>query len=282
MSLVVVGGSGQLGRALRITRPDAVFLERDALDLRWDEPRIRAALDGASADASGVIIAAAWTDVDGAESDPHAALQTNARAPGMIARWCADQSVPVVYPSTDYVFDGSGDAPWTPACIPAPLGAYGASKLAGERAVMGSGARATVMRTSWVYDGVGPNFPLTMRRLARERPRLAVVSDQIGRPTHAGDLARACLLAVEAGQSSAVHHYSGGGDFASWADFARAVLDSSGLDAVVEDVPSSDYPTKAQRPRNSRLDISSFTQAFGETPPDWRARVSETVKGMTS
>ena len=139
-----------------------------------------------------------------------------------------------------------------------------------------------MLRTSWVYDGVGPNFPLTMRRLARERPRLAVVSDQIGRPTHAGDLARACLLAVEAGQNSAVHHYSGGGDFASWADFARAVLAESGLATAIEPVPSSHYPTKAERPRNSRLDMTSYERAFRDTAPDWRARLSDTVKGMTS
>ncbi len=275
--MLVVGRTGQLGRALQRARPDAVFLDRAALDLRWEDDAVRAALDGAGPSVSGVIVAAAYTDVEGAEEDEDTAHRVNARAPGVIAQWCAERGIPLAFPSTDYVFDGSGGTPWQPGDAVGPLNAYGRSKLAGERAVADSGACAGVLRTSWVYDSTGRNFLTTMLNLSRAKDALSVVSDQIGRPTHADDLARACLLAVE-GRLSGVFHVSGGGPFTSWAGFARLAIQTAGHDCAVRDVPSAHYPTVAERPLNSRLDVSAFERAAGMPLPDWRARVADAAQ----
>ena len=278
---LIIGQTGQLGRALARARPDAMFLDRAALDLCCDEDAIRAALDAVEPPVPGVIIAAAYTRVDDAEDDADTAHIVNARAPGIIARWCAEAGLPVVYPSTDYVFSGTGERPWEPGDTTDPLNAYGRSKLAGERAVAESGARHVILRTSWVYDSDGRNFLTTMLRLGAERDRVQVVSDQIGRPTHADDLARACLSAVD-GNASGIFHVSGSGPFTSWAGFARHAFEAARHDCRVDEVPSSHYPTKAERPKNSRLDISAFEQVFGASAPDWRGRVAEAALSRES
>ena len=274
---LIIGQTGQLGRALARARPDAMFLDRAALDLCCDEDAIRAALDAVEPPVPGVIIAAAYTRVDDAEDDADTAHIVNARAPGIIARWCAEAGLPVVYPSTDYVFSGTGERPWEPGDTTDPLNAYGRSKLAGERAVAESGARHVILRTSWVYDSDGKNFLTTMLSLSLDSSYVQVVSDQIGRPTHADDLARACLLAVD-GEATGTFHVSGGGPFTSWAGFARQAFAAIEHDCRVDNVRSSFYKTKAKRPKNSRLDISAFEQAYGESPPDWRERVAEAAR----
>jgi dTDP-4-dehydrorhamnose reductase len=186
--------------------------------------------------------------------------------------------VPFVHISTDYVFDGGGDAPFAPDAPTAPLGAYGRTKLAGERAVaeVANPAGWAVLRTSWVVSAHGANFVLTMLRLGAERPELRVVEDQVGGPTPAADIAAACarIAGALAGDASlsGVYHFSGAPD-ASWAELARAVMDGAALPARVVGIPSTAYPTPARRPLNSRLDCTATEAAFGLPRPDWREGV---------
>ena len=264
--ILVIGETGQLARELA---PHGVRTAgRSEADLT--DPTACAALIR-DARPSAVVNAAAYTAVDRAEEDEATARIVNADAPAAMAAACADLRVPFVHVSTDYVFDGSGIAPRAPDAPTNPLGAYGRSKLAGEDAVRASGAVHAILRTSWVVSAHGSNFVKTMLRLGAERDRLTVVADQIGGPTPARDLARACMAAARATEAtSGTYHYAGAPDV-SWAGFARAIFERAGIDCAVEDIPASAYPTPAARPRNSRLDCATFEAAFGLARPDWRA-----------
>jgi dTDP-4-dehydrorhamnose reductase len=226
---------------------------------------------------SAVINAAAWTAVDAAETERDAAFAVNAASPGAMAQACADLGMPFVHISTDYVFDGSGCAAWTPSDATGPLGVYGASKLAGETAIADAGGAWGVLRTSWVFSAHGANFVKTMLRLSETRDALNVVDDQIGGPTPAADIARACIAIATAlgdeGGKRGIYHFSGAPDV-SWADFAREIFRQAGRAVTVSDIPSSAYPTPAPRPLNSRLDCSSTKAVFGINRPDWRAGLS--------
>jgi dTDP-4-dehydrorhamnose reductase len=204
----------------------------------------------------------------------------NAASVGALAEAAAERGLPLVHISTDYVFDGSGTAPWRPDDPVGPLGAYGRTKLEGERAVAAAGGAHAILRTSWVFSAHGANFVKTMLRLGAERDRLRVVADQIGGPTPARVMAGACAriageLARDPGLSG-TYHYSGQPD-TSWAGFARAIFAAAGLAVEVEDIASSDYPTPAARPRNSRLDCSATLEAFGIAQPDWRDALREVI-----
>ncbi|MBW7921132.1 MAG: dTDP-4-dehydrorhamnose reductase [Rubellimicrobium sp.] len=277
MTVVVIGRTGQLARALARLAPDARFLGREALDLA-DPAAAVAALAPHLAGAGAVINAAAYTAVDRAEAEEPLAFTVNAATPGALAGAAAGAGVPFVHVSTDYVFDGSGNRPWQPADAPAPLNAYGRSKLAGEQAVAAAGGVHAVLRTSWVFSGEGQNFVTTMLRLGATQTRLRVVADQTGGPTPASALAGACLTIARAlardPALSGVYHYAGAPD-TSWAGFARAILAAAGLAAQVEDIPTADYPTPARRPLNSRLDCSATETAFGLARPDWRAALRD-------
>ena len=286
MKLLVFGRTGQVARALALAGPARGIavqcLDRAAADLA--DPAACAAAVGAT-DADAVVNAAAWTGVDAAETQEAAARVINAEAPGAMARACVARGLPFVQISTDYVFDGSGTRPWAPDDATAPLGAYGRTKLAGERAVLESGARAVILRTSWVFDGTGRNFATTMLRLSDTRDVLSVVADQIGGPTPARAIAEACLtiaqaLAEERGQAG-IHHFSGAPDV-SWADFARAIFDIAGRDVAVTDITTDQYPTPAARPANSRLDCASLKIAFGIDRPDWRAALHDIIRETNS
>lgn len=276
MTLLVFGESGQLARELG-RAGGVTCLSRAQADLT--DPEACAAMIRAHAPA-GVINAAAFTDVDGAESEEALATRINGTAPGAMARACAGLGIPFVTISTDYVFDGSGNAPWKPADRPAPLNAYGRSKLAGERLVLDAGGAAVVLRCSWVVSAHGRNFVRTMLRLGRERDHLAVVADQIGGPTPARALAGACLTIMRTLRDQpglrGIHHFSGAPDI-SWAGFARAILEQAGLAVRVEDIPTSDYPAPAPRPLNSRLDCGATLAAFGLARPDWRAGLRDII-----
>jgi len=271
MRLLVYGRTGQVASELARLVPCAAFLGREAADLA-DPVAAAAAVDMAEADA--VINAAAWTAVDAAESHREAAFAVNAAAPAAIARACAARGLPFVHISTDYVFDGSGNRPWRPDDTPAPPGAYGASKLAGEEGVRAAGATHAILRTSWVFSAHGSNFVKTMLRLGPERPSLRIVADQVGGPTPAADIARACVAIARAIRDdpglTGTYHFSGAPDV-SWAGFAREIFARAGLPTAVEEIPSSDYPTPAPRPLNSRLDCSATEATFGLARPDWRA-----------
>ncbi len=282
MKVLVFGETGQVACALALAGPTRGItvqtLNRAQADLS-DPAACAAAIMATDADA--VINAAAWTAVDAAEAQEDAAHVINADSPGAMAGACADRGLPFVHISTDYVFDGSAGAPWVPDAPTAPLGAYGRTKLAGERAVIESGARAVILRTAWVFDRTGKNFVTTMLRLSETRDTLSVVGDQIGGPTPADAIADACLTIAQAlvdgtGQGG-VHHFSGAPDV-SWADFARAIMASAGQATTVTDITTADYPTPAARPANSRLDCTSLTAAFGIPRPDWQAALTRIIE----
>jgi dTDP-4-dehydrorhamnose reductase len=242
-----------------------------------------AACAAAIADCDVVINAAAWTAVDKAEAEETAATVVNGAAPTAMAERCAALGLPFLHISTDYVFDGTGEAPFRPDHLTAPLGAYGRSKLAGEQGVLAAGGRSLILRTSWVVSAHGANFVKTMLRLGRERDSLNVVADQIGGPTPAAAIADALYTAATAmtqGAPGGVHHFAGAPD-TSWAGFARLIMTRAGLACEIHDIPSSAYPTPAKRPLNSRLDCTSFTAAFGIPRPDWRAGLDEILQELS-
>ncbi|WP_322890895.1 MULTISPECIES: dTDP-4-dehydrorhamnose reductase [unclassified Yoonia] len=282
MRLLVVGKTGQVARELaRHCPPDCSirFLDRHQADLS-DPAACKNAIMQADVDA--VINAAAWTAVDDAETSEVLATVVNGVAPGEMAAACAQKDIPFLHISTDYVFDGSGTLPFAPDHPTAPLSAYGRSKLAGETAIRATGAHHLILRTSWVFSGHGRNFVTTMLRLGAERAELRVIADQIGGPTPASDIARALFVAARgmiAGQPGGTHHFSGAPDV-SWATFARQIMADAGLHCMVHDIASSEYPTLAVRPLNSRLECASLTSAFGIQRPDWRLALKDIILNL--
>jgi dTDP-4-dehydrorhamnose reductase len=279
--VLVFGQTGQVARELARRCPAGItarFLGRDQADLM--DP---AACAAAIADCDAVINAAAWTAVDKAETEEAAATVVNGAAPTAMAQRCAALGLPFLHISTDYVFDGGGNAPFRTDHPTAPLGAYGRSKLAGEQGVLAAGGRSLILRTSWVVSAHGANFVKTMLRLGRERDSLTVVADQIGGPTPAAAIADALYAAATAmtqGAPGGVHHFAGAPD-TSWAGFARLIMARAGLACQIHDIPSSAYPTPAKRPLNSRLDCSGIAAAFGIPRPDWRAGLDEIMQELS-
>jgi dTDP-4-dehydrorhamnose reductase len=275
LRIAVFGRTGQV--ALELARLGGVCIGRDEADFA-DPEAVRRAAERVEADA--IVNAAAYTAVDRAESEEALALTINGASVGALAEVAAARGLPLVHISTDYVFDGSGTAPWRPGDPVGPLGAYGRTKLAGERAVAAAGGVHAVLRTSWVFSAHGANFVKTMLRLGADRDRLRIVADQVGGPTPARGIAGACVRIAEAlardPSLSGTYHYAGAPDV-SWADFARAIFAEAGLQVAVEDIPSSDYPTPAARPKNSRLDCTATETAFGIPRPDWRAALRDTL-----
>jgi dTDP-4-dehydrorhamnose reductase len=231
-----------------------------------------------------IVNAAAHTAVDKAESEPALAQLLNATTPGAIAREAAALGVWLLHYSTDYVFDGSGNQPRAEDAPTGPLSVYGRTKLEGEDAIRASGCRHLILRTSWVYAARGGNFARTMLRLAAEREALNVIADQIGAPTGADFLADVAAHALRAAmahpQLAGTYHAVAAGE-TSWHGYASFVIEwarAHGLPVkvaadAVRPIPTSDYPTPAQRPLNSRLSTRKLQEAFGLTPPPWQAGV---------
>lgn len=281
MKLLVFGQTGQVARELARLAPGARFLGRSQADL-MHPAQCAAAIRDAEADA--VINAAAWTDVEHAEAEEAAAIVANGDAPAAMARAAAAKAVPFLHVSTDYVFDGSGDRPFPPDHPTGPINAYGRSKLAGEHGIRAAEGRHLILRTSWVFSAHGSNFLKSMLRLGKERDSLPVVADQIGGPTPASALAEALILAARSlcdGARGGTHHFAGAPDI-SRAGFARAIMDEAGLACRITDIPSYDYPTRARRPPNSRLDCASFETAFGLPRPDWRQGLAKTIRELST
>jgi dTDP-4-dehydrorhamnose reductase len=266
--ILVFGKTGQVATELQ-RLGDVVALGRDQADL--SDPA--ACADAIRTHAPPAVInAAAYTAVDKAEEEEALATTINGDAPTAMAQACAELSIPLIHISTDYVFAGTGDAPWQPDAPTAPQNAYGRSKLAGEIGIRNSGAVHAILRTSWVVSADGANFVKTMLRLSDIRDALNVVADQIGGPTPAHDIAAACLQIAEQliadPLKSGTYHYCGA-PHVSWADFARAIFNQAGRAVAVTPIPTTDYPTPARRPLNSRLDCHATKQAFDIASPNW-------------
>lgn len=280
LRIAVIGKTGQLARALLYEGEElgheVIALGRDTLDLTSTASQIEATIAALPSGLDALILAAAYTNVDGAETKPDLAYTVNATAPAIIARCCAKLDIPFIYISTDYVFDGEADIPYQPDDDTDPLGVYGASKLDGELAVLESGARALILRTSWLYDGVSRNFLTTMLDLAKSGNQISVVDDQIGRPTFSHHLALAILKSANVFSQqpdieTSIYHVTNGGEPVSWAGFAKAIFKAKGIGIKVDDIPTSDYPTAAERPAYSVLDTDSFERRFQHPLPDWQA-----------
>ena len=293
MTVLLFGGNGQVGHELRrslralgdvvvTTRsgelPDGARCE--VAD--FDRPDTLAALVQRVAPAI-VVNAAAYTAVDKAEDDVDAAFRTNAEAPGVLARACALRDIPFVHYSTDYVFDGQGSRPYREDDPTAPLGVYGASKLAGEDAIRAAGGRHLILRTAWVYGQHGHNFMKTMLRLGAERDELRVVADQVGTPTPAALIADVTteLLGLRDAPSGTFHLTPRGET--SWHGFAEAILEEALARGLIPRAPkvipiaTSDYPTRARRPGYSRLDIGRLEQVLGRALPEWRTGLRQVL-----
>ncbi|UOM37321.1 dTDP-4-dehydrorhamnose reductase [Acuticoccus sp. I52.16.1] len=281
MKILVIGRSGQVARALveraRVERArvghagpdDVVALGRPEADLTRPESLARA-LERTAPEV--VVNAAAYTAVDAAESDEAAAAALNAEGPGALAALCAAAAVPLIHISTDYVFDGTLERPYREDDPLAPASAYGRTKAAGEAAVRAAGGRHLIARTAWVYSPYGKNFVKTMLRLGAERDRLTVVNDQHGNPTSALDIADTLLALAHRHAAwpagGEVVHVAGRGD-TTWRDFAAAIVASLPAPPRVAGIPTSQYPTPARRPANSRLDTARLATRYGLTLPDW-------------
>lgn len=280
MSILVTGGSGQLAAALGSVQTgpaghDVIVIGRPVFD--FDRPesiaaaiaRVRPAL---------VINAAAWTAVDAAEAEPEAAARANHAGPALLARACHETGTKLIHISTDYVFDGAKGAPYREDDPVNPTGIYGATKLAGEQAVLAALPDAVILRTAWVYATKGKNFVLTMLNAARRVPRLRVVADQVGCPTNAADLAAACLGVAErvlqgTVGTGGIYHACGTGA-TSWHGFAEAILNDAAAHGwprpPVDAIATADWPTPARRPADSRLDCARLELVFGQRLPPWR------------
>jgi dTDP-4-dehydrorhamnose reductase len=283
MRALVFGESGQVARELALTARlhgiEAVTLGRAVADLTDPEVCVRAIRD---ADADIVVNAAAYTAVDRAEDEPDTARMVNATAPGAMAVAASAKGVPFLHISTDYVFDGAPGRAWREDDPTGPLGAYGATKLAGEEAVTGATPDHVILRTAWVFSAHGANFVKTMLKVGRGRPEMRVVGDQRGGPTAARDIAGALWTIATAWRDGkgqpGIFHYAGT-PAVSWAEFAEAIFASSGWDErpKITAITTADWPTKAVRPANSVLDCGKIAAAYGIAQPDWQAALDTVI-----
>jgi dTDP-4-dehydrorhamnose reductase len=284
--ILVTGGTGQLASALgasagvlRIGRPDFDFDRPQTSEaaFRTAAPRL-------------VVNAAAYTAVDAAESDADAAYRANRDGPAILARLCGEADIPLIHISTDYVFDGAKPDPYIETDPVAPQGVYGASKLAGEQAVLASGANAIILRTAWVYAATGKNFVRTMLTVGKTRPRLTVVADQHGCPTTAADLGDAIIAIVAridaTGWQPGYHgiFHAAGSGATTWFGLAVATFEEAGRHGAnvpeVAPIATADWPTSAKRPANSRLDCTRLHDVFGVRLPHWRGSLTRTVDAI--
>jgi dTDP-4-dehydrorhamnose reductase len=273
LKILLTGRNGQVGWELeRSLAPLGQVIATDlaTLDLA-DADATRLAVRAAKPDV--IVNAAAYTAVDKAESERDLAHAINATAVGVLAEETKRLGALLVHYSTDYVFDGTKPSPYVEDDAPNPVNVYGASKLAGERAVQASGCGYLILRTSWVYGPRGSNFLLTMLRLARERPELQVVDDQFGAPTSSLAIARATAQLLRRGAGGLYHLTAAGA--VTWCGFARAILARAGIATPVRAIRTEDYPTPAKRPRNSRLDCSRLCADFGLSLAPWEEQLSE-------
>jgi len=284
MKILLLGKGGQVGWELqRSLAPLGTLIAHDFDTADFTQPAQVAALV-ASVAPDVIVNAAAHTAVDKAESEAEVARLINATTPALVAQEAAKLGALLVHYSTDYVFDGSGTDPRDELAATAPLSVYGATKLEAEQALAASGCRHLIFRTSWVYGARGGNFAKTMLKLAAERDALKVINDQVGAPTGADLLADVTAHAIRATlakpELSGLYHFVAGGQ-TTWFDYARYVIEWAREQGVaikvapeaISAVPTTEYPTPAKRPLNSRLDTRKLQAAFGLSLPHWQAGV---------
>jgi dTDP-4-dehydrorhamnose reductase len=295
MRILLTGVTGQVGSALCAPLSRfATVLQADRGQLDLSQPAMLSnALDQLKPDL--IVNPAAYTAVDLAEDERELAFRVNSDAPAAMAQWAARHGVPLLHFSTDYVFDGAGEAAWREEDAPAPLSAYGASKFAGERAIIDARCRHLIVRTSWVYAAHGKNFLRTIARLAGERKELRIVADQFGAPTSARMIADAVvkILRTELRSSGDLFDHEGGlinisaSGETSWHGFADAIiagLKRRGVKLEAEQlvaIGASEYPTKATRPQNSRLDHQRLTDRYRIVMPSWREALALELDELT-
>jgi dTDP-4-dehydrorhamnose reductase len=293
MRIVVTGREGQVARSL-IERAayqpsiELIVLGRPEFDLTRGET-VSEAIHAAKPDL--VISAAAYTAVDLAEDEPDLAHAINATGAGIVAQAAAAIGAPVIHLSTDYVFSGEGETPYTETDPTGPRGVYGQSKLEGEKAVAAANPRHLILRTAWVYSPFGKNFVKTMLKLAESRDTVSVVADQWGNPTSALDIADGILRVAErlrtdpAFDAFGIYHLAGSGD-TNWSSFAREIFAASsnkgGPLAEVRDILTAEYPTKAARPLNSRLSTDKFFDVFDWRAPKWNISLAQVIDKLVS
>ncbi len=287
MKLLLFGKNGQVGDALQkaFNGKNIITLSRAECDF-MNTQSITKALNEYSPNV--ILNAAAYTAVDMAEDDAVAAKVINTQAVEAMANWAAENDALLVHYSTDYVFDGSKDSAYTEADIPAPLSVYGRTKLDGEKAIQSSGCKHLIFRTSWVYDQDGKNFPNTIMRLAAERDALTIINDQHGVPTHATLIAQVTKQCVEhfTPENAGIYNLVPQGE-TTWHGIARHLVRHSHtpLKCAVDDVkpiPTSEYPTKATRPHNSRLDTTKLQTAFNLDLPGWTEHLDTFIKNYSN
>ncbi len=284
MRILLTGTSGQVGGAL-LSRLQGfgLVMAPDEVELNLAQPiEISGVLDRLKPDL--IINPAAYTAVDKAEDEPELALRVNGEGPAVIARWAALHNVPLIHFSTDYVFSGAGDRAWREDDEVQPLSVYGSSKLAGENAVRAAGGTFLIIRTSWVYAAQGANFLRAISRLARERKELRIVADQVGAPTSAAVIADGVTemlssgldkFRARCGEASGLVHLVASGEI-NWHGFAVAIVEGLKERKItlavehIRPITSAEYPTRATRPHNSRLDLSRLHKIFGITTLHWR------------
>ena len=281
MRMLVFGKNGQVARALQASA-EITALGRDDVDLM----QAGAARDAIAAHKPDIIInAAAYTAVDKAESDIDAARRLNAEAPAEMAAAAQAANTPFIHLSTDYVFDGAAPGRLTENAATHPLNQYGATKLAGEKSVLDANPGATILRTSWVFSEYGANFVKTMLRLAGERDALNIVSDQIGGPTAASDIAAAIVTIAgkkhRGAPGGGIYHFQGA-PAVSWAAFAEKIFEIAGKSVKVSHIKTEDYPTPAQRPLSTVLDCARIERDFGVAQPDWRASLRRVIAALNA
>lgn len=285
MTILITGANGQLGSELREAAPSHpqhrfIFTDLPELDIT-DASAVRRMVKEQGVQA--IVNCAAYTQVDRAEDEEATADKINHLAVANLAQAAAESGALLVHISTDYVFGGQGNTPFTEQATPNPLGVYGRTKLAGEEAVRASGCRSVILRTAWLYSTYGGNFVKTMRRLMAEREELKVVFDQVGSPTYAADLAAAILHILHAPlppEQCGTYHFTNEG-VCSWYDFALAIRQLSGLSHCrVLPCRSWEFPAKVQRPAFSVLDKSAVKQTFGISIPHWHESLCGCIRKL--
>lgn len=270
--ILVTGSKGQLGTELQKLLPDAIFTDVNTLDIT-DLKAVKNFVNDNQIDT--IINCAAYTAVDKAEDEAELAKKINEDGPRNLAL----SRTKIIHISTDYVFDGTNYKPYLPDDITNPISVYGSTKRFGELAVLENAKIAVIIRTAWLYSAYGNNFVKTMCRLGTEKENLNVVSDQIGTPTFAGDLARAivAILPQMNNDNKGIYHYTNEG-VCSWYDFATEIMNLSRLKCKVNPIPSSAYPTKAKRPFYSVLNKEKIKNVFNVEIPYWKESLSNLLK----